>query len=160
MSRNDNAFELIKADGDGPESSGTIRGVELGARIRDPNAPFGPYLISEELATAANVALWLNQPLLLTGEAGVGKTSFAWALARKLGAEPLLVGAAMRSPAAGNQQWLHSGTPRRRSRALPTSSPKRSAPCRQQELQWQRSSSRWFSNSRLFFAWHGDRRFR
>lgn len=51
-----------------------------------------PYLISEELAAAAWVALLLRQPLLLTGDPGVGKSRFAEKLAADLGLkEPLVV---------------------------------------------------------------------
>jgi hypothetical protein len=48
------------------------------------------YLADDGLIDAANVALMLGQPLLLTGEAGTGKTQFAYSLAweLKLG-EPL-----------------------------------------------------------------------
>ncbi len=48
------------------------------------------YLPSEELVQAVNVALMLGQPLLLTGEAGTGKTQLAYHLAWQLGlGEPL-----------------------------------------------------------------------
>ncbi len=47
------------------------------------------YLADEGVATAAFLALALPRPLFLEGEAGVGKTSLALALARVLGA-PLL----------------------------------------------------------------------
>ena len=47
------------------------------------------YLLSAELAEAANVALLLGRPLLVTGEPGTGKTSLAYALAARLGAELL-----------------------------------------------------------------------
>src|SRR6185295_3419383 len=40
---------------------------------------------------AVNVALLLSQPLLLTGEAGTGKTQFAYSLAWELGFEPPLM---------------------------------------------------------------------
>lgn len=46
--------------------------------------PFGPYVLSERLATAVNVALALDQPLLVTGEPGCGKTALAWAIAAQL----------------------------------------------------------------------------
>jgi len=43
------------------------------------------YLADEGLVDATNVALMLGQPLLLTGEAGTGKTQFAYSLAWELG---------------------------------------------------------------------------
>ena len=43
------------------------------------------YLADPGLVDAANVALVLGQPLLLTGEAGTGKTQFAYNLAWELG---------------------------------------------------------------------------
>lgn len=39
------------------------------------------YLADPELCAAANAALYLEMPLLLTGEPGCGKTHFAWAAA-------------------------------------------------------------------------------
>jgi MoxR-like ATPase len=50
-----------------------------------PPGPFGPYLLSPDLATTINVALALDQPLLVTGEPGCGKTALAWAIAAQLG---------------------------------------------------------------------------
>jgi MoxR-like ATPase len=48
------------------------------------------YQADEGLIAAANVALMLGQPLLLTGEAGTGKTQFAYYLAHALNqSEPL-----------------------------------------------------------------------
>lgn len=40
-----------------------------------------PYRAEPELIAAANAALYLEMPLLLTGEPGCGKTHFAWAVA-------------------------------------------------------------------------------
>lgn len=49
------------------------------------------YLVEPRLADAINVALLLGQPLLLTGEAGTGKTQLAYWLAWKLHyGEPLV----------------------------------------------------------------------
>lgn len=42
------------------------------------------YIADDGLIAAANVALMLGQPLLLTGEAGTGKTQFAYSLAWEL----------------------------------------------------------------------------
>lgn len=43
-----------------------------------------PYIASDELITAVNLALHLNRPLLLEGEAGCGKTRLARAVAYEL----------------------------------------------------------------------------
>jgi MoxR-like ATPase len=51
---------------------------------------YGPYIADPRLVHAANTALGLGMPLLLTGDPGSGKSDFAWVLARRLGhAEPL-----------------------------------------------------------------------
>jgi MoxR-like ATPase len=55
--------------------------VELTERLREH-----AYLVDEGLATVISVALALRKPLLLEGEAGVGKTECAKALADILGA--------------------------------------------------------------------------
>ena len=49
----------------------------------------GPYRPGPGLVAAANVAILLGQPLLLTGEPGTGKTQFAYALAQALGLGPV-----------------------------------------------------------------------
>lgn len=55
--------------------------------LKSPDA----YLPDEGLVTAANVALLLGQPLLITGEPGCGKTAFAWWLSTRLGlGQPLV----------------------------------------------------------------------
>lgn len=43
------------------------------------------YDISQELMNAVKVAVFLGQPLLLTGEAGTGKTQLAYAIANRFG---------------------------------------------------------------------------
>lgn len=59
---------------------------DTGLKGRDGN----DYLAAPDLLAAANVALELNMPLLLTGEPGCGKTDFAFAAASGLGVgEPL-----------------------------------------------------------------------
>ncbi len=44
-----------------------------------------PYLATEELVNAVNLAIFLERPLLLEGEAGCGKTRLASAVAHELG---------------------------------------------------------------------------
>src|SRR6185503_1576835 len=51
--------------------------------------PFGPYVLSPQLAATVNVAIALDQPLLVTGEPGCGKTALAWAVAAQLGCDVL-----------------------------------------------------------------------
>jgi len=63
-----------------PASTQTIEG--LGARFRQ----FG-YIAERSLATTVFLALELGRPLLLEGEAGVGKTELAKVLAASLGAQ-------------------------------------------------------------------------
>jgi MoxR-like ATPase len=46
--------------------------------------PAEPYILDEDLAAAAEIAIRLSQPLLLTGDPGTGKTRFAFALAHQL----------------------------------------------------------------------------
>lgn len=50
----------------------------------------GPYIAEPALVHAANTALGLEMPLLLTGEPGCGKSDFAWVAAKALNhTEPL-----------------------------------------------------------------------
>lgn len=44
-----------------------------------------PYVASEELINAVNLAIFLRRPLLIEGEAGCGKTRLAGAIAHELG---------------------------------------------------------------------------
>lgn len=54
------------------------------SRLEKLNDPAG-YIPDKGLVDAANVALTLGQPLLLTGEPGTGKTQFAASIAYELG---------------------------------------------------------------------------
>lgn len=45
----------------------------------------GKYLADPKLVTAVNTALAVEQPLLVTGEPGTGKTMLAWSIAGELG---------------------------------------------------------------------------
>jgi MoxR-like ATPase len=83
-------FDVIRPTrGDSPPTT-PAEPVRLVHRPRAADAPFGPYVVSDSLATATNVAISLAQPLLLTGEPGCGKTSYAWDVARQLGAGEVL----------------------------------------------------------------------
>ena len=60
-------------------------------RIQAPiNRRFDPnqYVMNEALKTAIEVAIALNQPLLLTGEPGTGKTKLAYKVAHELANNP------------------------------------------------------------------------
>lgn len=56
----------------------------------DSRGERGRYLPSEDLITAVNTALTLEQPLLVVGESGTGKTMLAWSVASELGLLPVL----------------------------------------------------------------------
>ncbi len=83
-----NPFEIIRPtvarDLEAPAAPVRLDPGDADAARRDP-----PYVLSDELATAINVALTLDQPLLVTGEPGCGKTTLAWAVARQLGTDVL-----------------------------------------------------------------------
>lgn len=53
-------------------------------RRKEAGSGQAPYVIPDPLSKAAQVALLLGQPLLLTGDPGVGKTAFAAALSGRL----------------------------------------------------------------------------
>ena len=78
-----NSFDIIR-----PSIQLTVkpeRPMTLDATRPRGDDPFGPYVLSSQLATTVNVALALDQPLLVTGEPGCGKTALAWAVAAQLG---------------------------------------------------------------------------
>ena len=56
----------------------------------DTRGERGRYLADAKLVTAVNTALAVEQPLLVTGEAGTGKTMLAWSIASELGLGPVL----------------------------------------------------------------------
>jgi MoxR-like ATPase len=77
-----------RARGDVPPDGRLPAGVTDPASLADRLRAVG-YLADDGLATAAYLAMALRRPLLLEGDAGVGKTATAAALAELLGA-PLL----------------------------------------------------------------------
>ncbi|MEM6866800.1 MAG: MoxR family ATPase [Cyanobacteria bacterium P01_C01_bin.121] len=60
-----------------------------GSRAENPHpkspAKPEPYVVSEPLKKAVNLAIYLKRPLLLEGDAGCGKTRLAYAVAYELG---------------------------------------------------------------------------
>ncbi len=83
-------FKLIRPTAADDDPGATREPVSLAPLPRESGSPYGPYIVDDELATVANVAITLGQPLLLTGEPGSGKTAFAWALAKQLMAGEVL----------------------------------------------------------------------
>ena len=81
----DAAYEVYRGDG----------GDHAAAAAALPDRPLlqeerGRYLADPGLVDAVNLALWVGQPLLVTGEPGCGKTRLAWSVAKELGlGEPL-----------------------------------------------------------------------
>jgi MoxR-like ATPase len=69
---------------------GRRQGITLPGGRRSEQTRPQDYRPDQGLVDAANVALLLGQPLLLTGEPGTGKTQFAYSLAWELGLEPPL----------------------------------------------------------------------
>lgn len=75
----DTSWYRYKGDGTTPP------GVKYDSRGEE-----GRYLAAPELANAVNTALTIEQPLLVVGESGTGKTMLAWSVASELGLLPVL----------------------------------------------------------------------
>jgi MoxR-like ATPase len=56
----------------------------------DSRGERGRYIPSSDLINAVNTAITVEQPLLITGESGTGKTMLAWSIASELGMLPVL----------------------------------------------------------------------
>ncbi len=72
----------LRYRGDGSTTTGTM----AAGRAREQ----GRYLAAPQLVAAVNTALIVEQPLLVTGEPGTGKTALAWSVAGELGLGPVL----------------------------------------------------------------------
>jgi len=75
MTESTSQFRQYRGDGQAPAGKAPL------TRRGQP----GRYLASEDLARAVNTALAVEQPLLVTGEPGTGKTELAWSVASELG---------------------------------------------------------------------------
>lgn len=68
------SFGPYRGDGTTPDGAATGSRGERGRYLADP-----------QLVAAVNTALIVEQPLLVTGEPGTGKTALAWSVATELG---------------------------------------------------------------------------
>ena len=68
-----------------PQKSTTLRGLPSSVDETLALLAAGDYVADRSLATALYLALSLNRPLFLEGEAGVGKTEIAKVLAADAG---------------------------------------------------------------------------
>ena len=65
-------------------------GVYPDGSTPDTRGEQGRYLADPQLVSAVNTALIVEQPLLVTGDPGTGKTTLAWSVASELGLGPVL----------------------------------------------------------------------
>lgn len=82
-----NTFDIIRP---GALARPPAEAVQLSRAQGERTASFHRYVFSDALATAVNVAIHLNRPILVTGEPGTGKTALAWGIAAQLGVERVL----------------------------------------------------------------------
>jgi MoxR-like ATPase len=65
-------------------------GVPPAGTASETRGEKGRYLADPQLVAAVNTALIVEQPLLVTGDPGTGKTALAWSVATELGLGPVL----------------------------------------------------------------------
>lgn len=79
-------FPFYKGDGIRQQQSLVNLPVSQRSHLLKPES----YIVDPGLRDACNVSLLLGQPLLISGEPGIGKTQFAYSLAWELGLSPPL----------------------------------------------------------------------
>lgn len=77
-------FLFYQGNGQKPKATDVVLPKSQRYQLLTPDK----YIADPGLVDACNVALLLNQPLLLTGEPGTGKTQFAYSLSWELGFQP------------------------------------------------------------------------
>ncbi|MGA9769878.1 MAG: MoxR family ATPase [Blastocatellia bacterium] len=82
-------METIKYYKGRPEVPPAKSPVSIPSMVYNKKRDAASYIAGEQLVDAVNVALILNQPLLLTGEPGTGKTQLAYSVGRELGYDVL-----------------------------------------------------------------------
>jgi len=80
------SFDIVRETGREEPHDGKPVTLPLEPHHVRGGASVVPYVLSREAAVAVNAAIAVDQPLLVTGEPGCGKTSLAFAVARQLGA--------------------------------------------------------------------------
>ncbi len=84
-------FDLIQPDREGAlEDRSLLSQRPFSDMDQSFKADARRFIPGDKLATAINTAVALGEPLLITGEAGTGKTQAAYYAAYKLGVEPVI----------------------------------------------------------------------